>query len=248
MTSKLLASAAALAVTSRKPRNQRIRCRWRVLVAIRTDLPGLMAIYRDLHANPELVFQEARSADHGRRCGKAGFDSHRSGRQDRRGRGAEERAGAVVLIRADMDGLPVIEQTGLPLPRSRRHFDRGDRKRHHARLRARHAYDRMDRGCAAACGAARSEWSGTLVMIGQPAEELGLGARAMLGTGSIPAFPSRIMRWLSTIAPNAFRRDRHHAGYALANVDSSISRIKGSAATAPFRTRPKIRSCSPARS
>jgi metal-dependent amidase/aminoacylase/carboxypeptidase family protein len=82
---------------------------------IASDLPGLMDIYRDLHANPELSFAELRTAkimaDAAR---KAGFEV--TEKVGRTGVVAvmKNGEGPTVLIRADMDGLPVTEQTGLP--------------------------------------------------------------------------------------------------------------------------------------
>src|SRR3954462_15317249 len=79
------------------------------------DLPSLMAVYRDLHANPELSMQETRSAAIlAAEARKAGFEV--TTRVGKPGVVAVMRhgPGPVLLLRADMDALPVIEQTGLP--------------------------------------------------------------------------------------------------------------------------------------
>ncbi|MFN5820651.1 MAG: M20/M25/M40 family metallo-hydrolase, partial [Novosphingobium sp.] len=82
---------------------------------VAAELPSLMEIYRDLHQHPELSFQEVRSAkimaDAAR---KAGFEVTEG--VGRTGVVAVMRngPGPVVLVRADMDGLPIEEQTGLP--------------------------------------------------------------------------------------------------------------------------------------
>ncbi len=157
---------------------------------IAAQMPGLMAIYRDLHANPELAFQEVRSAkimaDAAR---KAGFEV--TEKVGRTGVVAVMRngPGPTVLLRADMDGLPVTEQTGLAFASKKRSVSE----------------DGVDSGVMHACGhdthmtgwigaakilaAHKAEWSGTLVMIGQPAEEVGMGARAMLADGLYTRFP-----------------------------------------------------------
>ena len=83
--------------------------------AVAADMPGLMELYRDLHANPELSFQEHRTAakladilrdldfEVTEGVGQTGVVAMmRNG------------SGPVVMLRADMDGLPVTEQTGLP--------------------------------------------------------------------------------------------------------------------------------------
>lgn len=196
---------------------------------IQADLPGLMATYRDLHANPELSFQEVRSAkvlaDAAR---KAGFEvTEKVGKTGvvavlRNG------AGPTVLIRADMDGLPVVEQTGLAFASTRRGVSTAG----------------VESGIMHACGhdthmtawieiarlmaARKAEWSGTLVMIGQPAEELGLGAKAMLAEGLYTRFPKpdyALAFHDSADVPSGVVGVT--SGWALANVDSVDLEVKG---------------------
>lgn len=154
------------------------------------DMPRLMAVYRDLHANPELSFQEVRSAkimaDAAR---KAGFTV--TEKVGKTGIVAVMRngPGPTVLLRADMDGLPVIEQTGLPFASRKRGVSTAGVESGimHACGHDTHMAGWI--GAAKQLAARKSEWSGTLVMIGQPAEELGLGARAMLDDGLYARFP-----------------------------------------------------------
>ncbi len=197
--------------------------------AIARDMPGLMGIYRDLHANPELSFQEVRSASRlASEARKVGFEV--TEKVGKTGVVAVMRngPGPVVLIRADMDGLPVIEQTGLAYASKARGISTAG----------------VESGVMHACGhdthmtawievarlmaANRKNWSGTLVMIGQPAEELGLGARAMLDDGLYVRFPK----------PNyaiAFHDSGDLAGgvigtvpgYSFANVDSVDLTVRG---------------------
>lgn len=157
---------------------------------ITAQMPGLMAIYRDLHANPELSFQEVRSArimaDAAR---KAGFEV--TEKVGKTGVVAVMRngPGPTVLLRADMDGLPVVEQTGLPFASKRRGVSTAGVESGimHACGHDTHMTGWI--GAARLLAARRQEWSGTLVMIGQPAEEPGLGARAMLDDGLYTRFP-----------------------------------------------------------
>ena len=79
------------------------------------DMPGLMELYRDLHANPELSFEEHETAAKlAKRMRDLGFEVTegvgRTGVVSVMANGE----GPTVLLRADMDGLPVVEQTGLP--------------------------------------------------------------------------------------------------------------------------------------
>ncbi len=157
---------------------------------IAAKMPGLMAIYRDLHANPELSFREVRSAkimaDDAR---KAGFEVTEKVGQTGVVAVMRNGPGPTVLLRADMDGLPVIEQTGLPFASKKRGVSTAG-----VESGIMHAcgHDTHMTGWIAAArqlAANKQEWSGTLVMIGQPAEEVGLGARAMLGDGLYTRFP-----------------------------------------------------------
>ena len=126
--------------------------------AIARDMPDLMAIYRDLHANPELSMQETRSA------ARMAAEARRAGFTVTTGVGGtgvvavlENGPGPVLMLRADMDALPVEERTGLPFAsRARGHHPRGPGDRHHARLRPRHPYGRLGRHRAAAGGDARA--------------------------------------------------------------------------------------------
>ena len=82
--------------------------------AVAADLPGLVELYRDLHANPELSFQEVETAKKlAVRARALGFDVTEGVGKTGVGRCAEWRR-ADVMLRADMDGLPVVEQTGSP--------------------------------------------------------------------------------------------------------------------------------------
>lgn len=97
--------------------------------------------------------------------------------------------GPTVLLRADMDGLPVEENTGLPYASKARQTDLAGKD-----MPVMHACGH-DVHVTALIGAAKQlvqrkdEWSGTLVLIGQPAEETLAGARAMLEDGLYQRFP-----------------------------------------------------------
>jgi hippurate hydrolase len=196
---------------------------------VASQLPSLMAIYDDLHANPELSFMEERSAAiMAREARAAGFTvTEKVG-----GHGVvavmRNGAGPTILIRADMDALPVTEQTGLPGA---------------SKVRVVTA-EGVETGVMHACGhdthmtawigtarllaANKGAWSGTLVMIGQPAEERGAGAVAMLRDGLFTRFPkpdyaiafhdaAQFPAGMIAFTP----------GYALANVDSVDVHVKG---------------------
>lgn len=193
------------------------------------DLPGLMAIYRDLHQNPELSTQEFRSskilADAAR---KAGFEVTEGVFKTGVVAVMKNGHGPVVMIRADMDALPVVEQTGLPFA-----------SKVHAVLPS-----GQETGVMHACGhdthmtawiatarvmaANRKAWSGTLVMIGQPAEETVGGASGMVRDGLMTRFPKPgYVLAIHDSADLASGTIGVKAGFALANVDSVDITVKG---------------------
>lgn len=197
--------------------------------ATRQALPQLMEFYRDFHANPELSLHEVQSAAKlAAEARKAGFEvTEKVG-----GTGVvavlRNGTGPVVLIRADMDALPVVEDTGLPFAsKVRATTDEG-----------------QETGVMHACGhdthmaawigtlrnlaAMKDKWKGTVVMIGQPAEERGMGARMMLEDGLFTRFPRpqyALAFHDSASLPAGVIGVT--SGYALANVDSVDLVVRG---------------------
>lgn len=150
----------------------------------------LEALYTDLHRNPELPFQEHRTA----RVAAAhlrdlSLDVH----EGIGGTGVvavlENGDGPTVWIRADMDALPVAEATGLPYASTATGVDEDG-----STVPLMHACGH-DMHVTALIGAVerlvteRDDWAGTVVAVLQPAEELGAGARAMLDDGILTRFP-----------------------------------------------------------
>ncbi|WP_068075822.1 amidohydrolase [Novosphingobium lentum] len=197
--------------------------------AIHADMPGLMATYRDLHAHPELSFQEiksaARMADAAR---KAGFEVTEKVGSTGVVAVMRNGPGPVVLIRADMDALPVVEQTGLAFASKERGTSTAGVESGimHACGHDTHMTAWME--VAKLLGARKAQWSGTLVMIGQPAEETGAGARAMLADGLFTRFPKPDFA-LAFHDAAGFPAGRigYTPGFALANVDSVDIDVKG---------------------
>ncbi|WP_332874227.1 amidohydrolase [Bowmanella yangjiangensis] len=190
--------------------------------AINKDLPSLMKVYKDLHQHPELSGQEVNTAAKlAKEARKLGFDvTEKVG-----GTGVvalmKNGPGPVVMIRADMDGLPVIEQTGLDfaskvIATTEEGMETGVM---HACGHDTHMTGWL--GAARQLAARKNEWSGTLMMILQPAEERGRGARDMLNDGLFKRFPKpdyALAFHNSSAAPAG--EIGYTAGYTLANVDS----------------------------
>ena len=151
---------------------------------------GLVPFYQDLHAHPELSRQEHRTA---RQVAGAlrplGFEvTEQVG-----GTGVvgllRNGDGPVVMLRADFDALPVEEQTGLPYASTVRAAgpDGEDVPVMHACGHDMHATCLV--GAATLLARAAGTWSGTLLVVFQPAEELASGARAMVDDGLFQRFP-----------------------------------------------------------
>ena len=153
------------------------------------ELPRLLEIYRTLHAAPEVSMKEEKtSAFVAARLREMGYAvTERVGRYEAPGAVSygvvgvlKNGDGPTVLVRTDMDALPVREQTGLPFA------SRNDGVMH-ACGHDLHMTNFL--GTAKLLADLRGTWKGTVVMVGQPAEEIVQGALAMLRDGIYEKFP-----------------------------------------------------------
>ncbi len=156
----------------------------RVLAPLGAALADLEALYVDLHRHPELSFAETRTAaELARRLERDGYDVHTGvGRTGVLGV-LQNGAGPTVMLRADIDALPVEEKTGLSYASTARATDeRGqDVPVMHACGHDMHAT--WLSGAAALLAKGRDTWSGTLLVVFQPGEEGGGGAVEMVRDG-----------------------------------------------------------------
>ncbi|WP_369200068.1 amidohydrolase [Streptomyces sp. PU-14G] len=182
-------------------------------------LSDLTELYQDLHRHPELAFEEhrtaARVADRLRALGCETVEGVG-------GTGVvgvlDRGEGPTVLLRADLDALPVTERTGLP-------------------------YASVHDGTAHACGhdlhttwligaatllARRyTEWSGRLLLVFQPAEETGRGARAMLDDGLYERFGTPAVAFGQHVGPGPAGRIGYRRGVTMAAGDAIRVRLRG---------------------
>lgn len=193
------------------------------------DLPRLVDLYRDLHQSPELSFQEEKTAAKMAEVLKqAGFEvTEKVGGYGVMGV-LKNGSGKTLLLRADMDALPVAEETGLPYASQVRTKDeRGATVGvMHACGHDMHMINLV--GAVQYLASHRDTWQGTLVAIFQPAEERGAGARAMIADGLLVRFPRphyALAMHVSAEHPTGIVC--HRAGYAQANVDSVDINMKG---------------------
>ncbi|MCH2128497.1 MAG: amidohydrolase [Pirellulaceae bacterium] len=193
------------------------------------NLPEVVEFYRELHANPELSFQEEKTAARlVEKWEQAGLEvTVKVG-----GHGVvgilPNGPGPTVMLRTDMDALPVREATGLVY--ASQVTVEGDQGSpvgvmhacghdiHMANLTAVARYLSKNRDL----------WKGTLMLVGQPAEERGAGAAAMLDDGLFRRFSKPDYAVALHVDPHlAAGKVGYRSGFSLANVDSVDIKIHG---------------------
>lgn len=152
--------------------------------------PSLEATYQELHRSPELSLQEAKTS------AKLAGELRRLGFEVTTGVGGHGIVGVLrngkgptVLIRTDMDALPVKEETGLPYASTATATDAAGASVPVMHACGHDAHMTSWLGAATLLVKAREQWRGTVVMVGQPAEELVSGAKAMIEDGLLTRFP-----------------------------------------------------------
>ncbi len=148
------------------------------------------ALYRELHQNPELSKREHRTAARlAAGLKQLGYEVT----TDVGGAGVvavlRNGAGPTIMLRTDLDALPVTEATGLPFASTVRVKDDSGADVGVMHACGHDAHMAAWMATARIMASARDRWRGTLVLIGQPAEEIGAGARAMLADGLFTRFP-----------------------------------------------------------
>src|SRR5258706_7238707 len=161
-----------------------------VLAPLDALYPDLDAFYIDLHKTPELsLHEEKTSAKLVARLKALGFEvtEHVGGYGVvgvlRNGRGP------TVLVRTDMDALPIKEQTGLPYASSVTAKNEAGETVPVMHACGHDIHMTSFVGAAALLARTKNRWSGTLVFVGQPAEEMLQGAEAMIRDGLLTRFP-----------------------------------------------------------
>ncbi|MFW5633639.1 MAG: amidohydrolase [Erythrobacter sp.] len=221
---KHLMAGAALALTMAVPAQADA-----LRDAVSEDMPGLVELYQDLHANPELSFQEFETSKKlAARARDLGFEVTEGVGQTGVVAVMRNGEGPVVMLRADMDALPVTEQTGLPYASKARGTPESGVESGIMHACGHDTHMAAWVGTAQLMAERRDQWSGTLVMILQPAEELGLGALAMLEDGLFERFPKPdYVLGFHDAAQAPAGMIGYSKGYALANVDSVDIKVKG---------------------
>jgi hippurate hydrolase len=153
-------------------------------------LPALEALYKDIHAHPELSMQETRTAGIAAdRLTKAGFEVTTAvGKTGVVGllRNGE---GPTVMLRADMDALPIAEDTGLAYASRITATDADGNAVPVGHMCGHDMHVAWLVGAATLLSQGRDAWKGTLMVVFQPGEETAQGAQAMLDDGVLDRFP-----------------------------------------------------------
>ena len=157
---------------------------------ISEDYPYLDKLYKHLHQNPEISFQEKQTAKRiAEELKVLGFDIT----TNFGGHGVvgvlKNGEGPTVMVRTDLDALPIQEQTGLSYASTKTQKDRDGNVTHTMHACGHDIHMTAFIGTARRLTDNKDQWSGTLIMIGQPAEERSGGAKAMLKDGLFEKFP-----------------------------------------------------------
>ncbi len=154
-------------------------------------LPDLEALYKDLHAHPELSMQEVRTASiAAEKLAQAGYEVTTGlGKTGVVGllRNGE---GPTVMLRADMDALPIAESTGLSYASKAIATDAEGNTVQVGHMCGHDIHVTWLVGAATLLARKRTDWKGTLMAVFQPGEETAQGARAMLDDGLAERFPT----------------------------------------------------------
>jgi amidohydrolase len=196
---------------------------------IEAKLPEFLEVYTYLHLNPEVSFEEAKTAAYMAKAWKAAgfevtekFGGHGIVGLIRNGKGP------TILLRTDLDALPVSEQTGLPYASKQTVVAAGGSTTGVMHACGHDIHMTSLLGTAKFLAEHKDLWHGTLVIIGQPAEERGSGAEAMLAAGLFTKFPKpdfALALHCESFTPTG--KVALSPGYSLANVDTVDIEVKG---------------------
>jgi len=189
--------------------------------------PSLESLYKDLHAHPEIGFQEVRTAARmAEEMKKLGFEvTEKVG-----GTGVvaiyRNGAGPTVLVRTELDALPMEEKTGLPYASKAKAVSNG-RETFVAHSCGHDVHMAAWVGTARTLLAMKDQWKGTLMFVAQPAEELVSGAKAMIDDNFFKRFgkPDYAFALHTSAAP--YNTVGYRAGPTTSNSDGMEITFKG---------------------
>ena len=220
---RISAIALVLAVTMSLPSQANLEQQ------VAETMPKLESLYRHLHQNPELSYQEKETAK------KLAQEMRQLGYQVTENVGGygvvgllKNGPGPTVMIRADTDALPIVEETGKPYASKVKVKDDSGNTVGVMHGCGHDIHMTSLIGTAEQLMQQKDDWQGTLMLVAQPAEEVGGGAKAMLKEGLYSEFaqPDHVLG-LHVSASVPAGKVAIAPGYALANVDSVDIIVKG---------------------
>jgi amidohydrolase len=160
------------------------------LATLDNVLPDLESLYKDVHAHPELSMQETRTAGVAAEWLRdAGFDVTTEVGETGVVGVLRNGDGPVVMLRADMDALPMAEATDLPYASEETGTDADGNETSVAHTCGHDMHVTWLAGATALLADARDQWNGTLMPVFQPGEEIAAGAQAMIDDDLFDRFP-----------------------------------------------------------
>jgi amidohydrolase len=225
----LLASAALCAATLSPARAEIdvARLKTAIEVLVEGDYPKLDALYKDIHAHPEIAFQEEKTAaklaaemralgfDVTEKVGKTGLVAiYKNG------------DGPTIMVRTELDALPMEEKTGLAYASHDKTIWNG-RETFVAHSCGHDIHMASWVGTAKTLVGLKDQWQGTLMFIAQPAEETGSGAMAMLADGLFTRFKKPDVAFALHDGAFAYGTINYRVGVGSSNYDSLFVRFRG---------------------
>jgi hippurate hydrolase len=186
---------------------------------VNADYPHLDALYKDIHAHPELGLQEtATAARLAREMRALGFTVTEGVGKTGIVALYHNGPGPTVMVRTELDALPLEEKTGLAYASHDKQVV-GGRESFVDHACGHDVHMAIWVGTARALLSQKARWSGTLMFIGQPAEELGAGATAMIKDGLFTRFPKPDYGFALHVGPGPAGEIRYKAGVITSSAD-----------------------------
>jgi hippurate hydrolase len=195
--------------------------------SVESDYPKLDALYKDIHAHPEIAFQEEKTAaklaaemralgfEVTEHVGKTGLVAiYKNG------------DGPTIMVRTELDALPMEEKTGLPYASHDKTIWQG-RETFVAHSCGHDIHMASWVGTAKTLAGLKDQWHGTLMFIAQPAEETVSGAKAMLADGLFTRFPKPNFGFALHDGPFAYGTVRYRVGIGSSNSDGLYIKFRG---------------------
>jgi amidohydrolase len=195
--------------------------------SVESDYPKLDALYKDIHAHPEIAFQEEKTAAKlAAEMRAIGFEVTEHVGETGLVAIYKNGDGPTIMVRTELDALPMEERTGLPYASRDKTIWQG-RETFVAHSCGHDIHMASWVGTARTLVGLKDRWHGTLMFIAQPAEETVSGAKAMLTDGLFTRFPKPNFGFALHDSPFAYGTVRYVVGIRSSNADSLYIKFRG---------------------